>query len=438
MKKSSLRYGAVVIGLLLIGVVIYKNKSKSNESEAQVESQEVVENKVDSIPPLGFWEDSLVVVENKVKKSEFFIPLLVKLGMQHQDAVGLCSACDTIFDVRKLRAGNPYKAYYEKKLVKVGNDLQEAEGKLEKAEKGGLKYFVYQEDKLTSVVFNCQPPYDVYRVKKEVTRERDYVDVTINSSMWNDIVAAGRSPKLVLSLSDVYAWTIDFFSLQKGDRFRVLYDKLLCEGEFIGIDTLYYSVFTHRGEDYDAIMFNQGDNGNLYWNEKGESMRKAFLKAPLTYRRISSKFTYNRKHPVTGVVRPHTGVDYAAPMGTPVVAVADGTVLSAGWAGGGGKSVKIRHNSVYTTMYMHLSKYGKGIKSGVRVRQGQVIGYVGSTGMSTGPHLDYRIWKNGTPINSLTLVSPPSEPVKQENMHAFDSIKVHYQHLADSLSKTLN
>ena len=168
-------------------------------------------------------------------------------------------------------------------------------------------------------------------------------------------------------------------------------------------------------------MFDQGDGGNVYWDDKGESLRRAFLKAPLEFKRISSGFSYARRHPVTGQVRPHTAVDYAAPTGTPVVAIGDGTVVSAGWAGGGGNTVKIRHNSVYTTSYMHLSKYGPGIKAGVHVQQGQVIGYVGMTGTATGPHLDFRVYQNGTAINPLTLESPSAEPLPEELMPAFDS-----------------
>jgi murein DD-endopeptidase MepM/ murein hydrolase activator NlpD len=181
-------------------------------------------------------------------------------------------------------------------------------------------------------------------------------------------------------------------------------------------------------------MFDQGDGGNLYWNEQGESLRKAFLKAPLKYTRISSGFTYHRKHPVTGQVRAHTAVDYAAPAGTPVMSIGDGTVLSAGWSGGGGSTVKIRHNSVYTTAYLHLSRYAEGIRAGVRVRQGDVIGYVGSTGVSTGPHLDFRVWKNGMPVNPLTMESPRTDPIRRENLPALDSVTVRYRALIDSLT----
>ena len=181
------------------------------------------------------------------------------------------------------------------------------------------------------------------------------------------------------------------------------------------------------------IMFDQHDGGNIWWNEKGESMRKAFLKAPLKYSRVSSGFSYARRHPVTRRVQPHTGVDYAAPKGTPVMSIGDGVVTSRKYEGAGGNTVRIRHNSVYSTAYLHLSRYASGLKVGQRVRQGEVIGYVGSTGRSTGPHLDFRVWKNGSPINPLKMDSPPSEPLKKENMEAFGETHERYKAQIDPI-----
>lgn len=181
------------------------------------------------------------------------------------------------------------------------------------------------------------------------------------------------------------------------------------------------------------VMYNQGDGGNVWWNEKGESMRKAFLKAPLNYSRISSGFSYARRHPVTRKVQPHTGVDYAAPIGTPVMSIGDGTVTSVKYEGAGGNTVRIRHNSVYSTAYLHLSKYAKGLKAGQRVRQGEVIGYVGSTGRSTGPHLDFRVWKNGTPINPLKMESPPAEPIAESSRPAFEAAHAAYRAEVDTI-----
>ena len=347
---------------------------------------------------LGFCPDSLDVKEGKVRNGQFFSTLLAELGMSQKDAYDLTMACDSVFDVKTLRVGNSYKAYSS----------------------SSLEYLVYERDRASSIVFRCRPPYEAWVYTKPVRVESRYADVTINTSLWNDMLAADVSPLLILSLSDIYAWTIDFFGLQKGDRFRVLYDEKMCDGEVLAVDTVRYAVFSNGGEDLPMIMYNQRDSGNIWWNDKGESMRKAFLKAPLQYSRISSGFSYARRHPVTRRVQPHTGVDYAAPKGTPVMTIGDGVVTSVKYEGAGGNTVRIRHNSVYSTAYLHLSKYAKGLKAGQRVRQGEVIGYVGSTGRSTGPHLDFRVWKNGTPINPLKMDSPPAEPLREEHRAAFE------------------
>ena len=191
-----------------------------------------------------------------------------------------------------------------------------------------------------------------------------------------------------------------------------------CDGEILDVERVLYAEFTHGDQVYKSYWFDDG-SGNYYWNEKGESMRKAFLRAPLSYTRISSGFTYSRRHPITRKVRPHTGIDYAAPAGTEVMSIGDGVVVYKGFKTAEGNMVKIKHNSVYTSAYLHLSRYGKNISVGQRVKQGQVIGYVGSTGYSTGPHLDFRIWKNGTPINPLKMESPPAEPLSKDDMPAF-------------------
>jgi murein DD-endopeptidase MepM/ murein hydrolase activator NlpD len=276
-------------------------------------------------------------------------------------------------------------------------------------------------------------PYEVAVREKSVEIVSRYAEVTIENSLWVDMRNAGVSSYLILDLSDIYAWTVDFFGLQKGDRFKVLYDEKVCDNEVVGIDTVRYAVFSRGDSDLPMVMFNQHDGGNIWWNEKGESMRKAFLKAPLKFSRISSGFSYARKHPVTRKVRPHTGVDYAAPKGTPVMTIGDGVVTSMKYEGAGGNTIRIRHNSIYSTAYLHLSGYAKGLKVGKRVRQGEVIGYVGSTGRSTGPHLDFRVWKNGTPINPLKMESPPAEPLKKENTKAFEAVHEKYKARIDTI-----
>ena len=402
----------------LAAVFMFFAVSCGAEKEGETVVEEItVEESADT--SLGFCPDSLRMVEGKVKSGQFFSNLLGGLGMSQQEAYNLTLACDSVFDVKTLRVGNAYRAYYD--------DTDTL------ADGGRLRYLVYERDRASSIVFSCEPPYDAWIYEKPITIERRYADVTINSSLWNDMRDAGVSPLLILSLSDIYAWTIDFFGLQKGDRFRVLYDERMCDGEVLAVDTVRYAIFSNGGNDLPMIMFDQKDGGNIWWNDKGESMRKAFLKAPLQYSRVSSGFSYARKHPVTRKVQPHTGVDYAAPKGTPVMTIGDGVVTSVKYEGAGGNTVRIRHNSVYSTAYLHLSKYAKGLKAGQRVRQGEVIGYVGSTGRATGPHLDFRVWKNGTPINPLKMDSPPAEPLKEENMKAFSETAEKYRAQIDTI-----
>ena len=387
---------AAVVSVVIAVIVIFATRGKSSqEQNAELAVHEEVAD------PLGFCPDSLDCVEGKVKNGQFFSNLLMHLGLNAQQAYDLTVSCGSVFDVKTLRVGNEYKAYYEK------------------TPESPLMYLVYGQSRTTNIIFDCQPPYGARIYEKPVVVESKYADVTINSSLWVDMREAGVSPNLILSLSDIYAWTVDFFGLQKGDRFRVLYDEKSCDGEVVSVDTVRYAVFTHNGRNLPALMYDQKDGGNIYWNENGESMRKAFLKAPLKFSRISSGFSYARRHPVTRRVQPHTGVDYAAPKGTPVMTIGDGVVTSCKYEGAGGYTVRIRHNSVYSTAYLHLSKFGKGIKAGARVRQGEVIGYVGSTGRSTGPHLDFRVWKNGSPINPLKMDSPPAEPIRQGSKEDF-------------------
>ncbi len=312
--------------------------------DAENESETIVEQEQHGpFHELGFCTDSMEVVSGKVRSGQFFSNLLGDLGMSAKDAYDLSMACDSVFDVKKLRVGNAYNAYYSS---------PDSTAKT-------LEYLVYERDRESQIVFSCRPPFGARVHQKETSIESKYADVTINSSLWNAMMDAGASPLLIADISDIYAWSIDFFAVQKGDRFRVLYDQKVCDGEVIAIDTVRYAEFSHGGQVLPMVMFNQKDGGNIWWNEKGESMRKAFLKAPLQYSRVSSGFSYARRHPVTRRVQPHTGVDYAAPKGTPVQTIGDGTVISVKYEGAGGNTVRIRHNSVYTTAYLHLSKYAK-------------------------------------------------------------------------------
>jgi murein DD-endopeptidase MepM/ murein hydrolase activator NlpD len=305
-----------------------------------------------------------------------------------------------VFDIRKIKAGNRFARIFPSMAPKR------------------TLYFVYEINPIDFVVFDLTDSLRIYKDQKEIKRTVRTASGTINSSLWNCFVENNLDVGLALALSDVYAWTIDFYGLQKGDNFKVIFEEVYVEGKLIGIDKILSARFSSSGRDFFAYRFEQEGKAE-YFDEKGQSLQRSFLKAPLKFSRISSRFSRARMHPILRIARPHFGVDYSAPRGTPVVALGDGRVGEVGYKGGYGKFISIRHNSVYTTTYAHLSGYAKGLKAGVHVRQGEVIGYVGSTGLSTGPHLDFRVYRNGAPTDPLKLESPPSKPVSAVNMKAF-------------------
>ncbi len=304
-----------------------------------------------------------------------------------------------------------------------------------------LCYYAYKLNRRETLIASLLDSLYIWRDTLPMNIERRKAEFVISSSLWQSIASKNLPIELALELSEIYAWTINFFALQPGDSVRVLYDEQYIDTTRVGIGRIYAAHFYHGKRwlpayyaDAAGLQPYMTDSIDLskihnYYDEQGNSLRKTFLKAPLNYKRISSTFSYARKHPVYHVVRPHTGVDYAAPAGTPVVALGDGVVTFRAYKGGGGNTIKIRHNSTYETGYLHLSKYAKGLQVGKYVKQGDVIGYVGSTGASTGPHLDFRVWKNGTPVNPLTLDSPPAEPVPANIRQAYDSLAARYNEL---------
>ena len=284
-----------------------------------------------------------------------------------------------------------------------------------------LAYFVYEKSIAELVIYDFTGEEVVAStwLKEIKVREKEVAGI-IEYSLWQSVVDQGAHPLIAIELSEIYAWSVDFFGIAKGDRFKVVYQEEYVDSTSLGIKEIKYAQFKHKGQVYYAIPFEQ--NGSVgYFNEDGESLKRAFLKAPLRYSRISSGFSNNRFHPVLKRYRAHHGIDYAAPSGTPVHTIGDGTIIKRGYQkNGGGNYIKIKHNSVYTTVYMHLKGFAKGMNVGVRVKQGQTIGYVGATGLATGPHLDFRVYRNGSAMNPLKVKSPPVEPILDENKAAFE------------------
>jgi murein DD-endopeptidase MepM/ murein hydrolase activator NlpD len=348
----------------------------------------------------GIVIDSLLVIKDKVRKNQFLSEILLSYKVDYQKIDLLVKRSIYIFDLRKIKAGNNY-------TVLCTNDSMNE-----------VQYFIYEKSPSSFVVFDLRDSVHVHTGEKEVEIVIKSTSGIISSSLWNAMMASNTDPELASELSEIFAWTIDFFGIQKGDYYKVVYEELSVEGKSIGIGKIRSAIFNNEGRDFYAFHFLQ-DSVPDYFDDKGQSLRRTFLKAPLQFKRISSHFSHSRMHPILKVRRPHLGVDYAANYGTPVQTVGDGTIVFAGKSGASGNMVKVRHNGTYTTAYLHLSGFGRGIKHGVHVRQGDVIGYVGSTGRSTGPHLDFRFYQNGDPVDPLKVQSPPAEPVKKTYIAEF-------------------
>jgi murein DD-endopeptidase MepM/ murein hydrolase activator NlpD len=277
----------------------------------------------------------------------------------------------------------------------------------------------------------------LYRAEKPaITRKRE-VGGIVTSSLYNAMVDKGISPELIDEFADLYGWSVDFQSLQKGDVYKVVFEEKVIEDKVVSISGIHFAYFNHKGEEMHAIPFAQ--NGQLtFFNQAGQSFKKAFLRDPLKYSRISSRYNLNRFHPVQKRYKAHLGTDYAAPTGTEIRTVGDGTVLEASYSSANGNYVKIKHNETYTTQYLHLSKISKSLRRGDRVKQGQVIGYVGSTGLATGPHLCFRFWKNGKQEDWLKETIPPTEPVSQANLTAFNQKKAEVMKLLAAIDPTVD
>lgn len=355
----------------------------------------------------GINADNYNVERHSVERGESWSKILDTYGITTQKIIRLDQLTKDICPLRQIRAGNHYTTFVQRDSTQLK-----------------LDYLVYEKSIVDYVVFAfVGDSVAVREGQREVEIRRKKSTAVIESSLWGAIMEAKLPYSLAAEMEDIYQWTVDFFGIQAGDRFTVVYDEKFIDTLSVGVGRIWGAKFTHRGRDIYAIPFEQG--GKLqYWEADGGSLRKQLLKAPLKFTRISSKFSHARFHPVLKKYRPHHGIDYAAPVGTPVRAVADGTVTKKSYDKAAGNMLKIKHPGNLSSGYLHLRGFAKGIKVGARVSQGQVIGYVGSTGRSTGPHLDFRLWKGATPINPLKVPQKPTEPISKENQERFDKVRI--------------
>jgi murein DD-endopeptidase MepM/ murein hydrolase activator NlpD len=389
--------------LLLIFLTLFFT---SCSEEVESYTGEVHAATIDSIvvDEFGINNTDLIEFKGKVKKNETLTDLLLPYKIYLPQIQKIASTSKDIFDVRKIIPGKAYTAYVTKDSLRQ------------------LKYFVYENNPLDYTVFDLSDTIKVLRKSKPVVTVEKQLAGVIETSLYETMMELGASIQLALKLSEVYQWQIDFYGIQSGDYFKVIYDQDYVDGKFFRVGKIKAAYFNHRGTGYYGFHFAQSDKED-YFDEEGNSLQKQFLKAPLKFNRISSRYSGNRFHPILKRYRPHRGIDYAAPIGTPVRAVGDGRVIEKRRSNSAGKLIKIRHNGTYTSGYLHLSRYGKGIRKGSMVKQGDVIGYVGSTGLSTGPHLDFRFWKHGSLVNYLKLNFPSSHPVDKEHLEDFERQK---------------
>ena len=369
----------------------------------------------DPIYKYGILVDTFSVSEQTVKKGQTLGKILFENHIGYPLIDDVVKKSKGIFDFSKIKIDDPY-------TLISSNDTNET-----------LKYFIYEPDKTTYIVLDFSSNPKVYAGKHKVITKLKLSSGKINSSLSQSVIDQGIiNDRLVENISEIYAWTVDFFKIQVGDSWKVFYEnKYLEDGKYIGIGKIIAAEFTHKNENFYSFYFEDKDNYGEHFDEEGKTLRKAFLKAPLNFYRISSRYSKNRKHPVTGQWKGHFGTDYAAPKGTPIMSTANGTIVTASFTRNNGNYVKVRHNGTYSTQYLHMSKIKRGIKKGVYVKQGDIIGYVGSTGLATGPHVCYRFWKNGKQVDPYKQKLPPGDPIRKEN-------KSEYMFVKDSLMNILN
>ncbi len=342
-----------------------------------------------------------LALDGVVQPGETFSSLFREY-LSPQQISDLAARSRKVFPLSQLRAGQSYSL-----------SLQD----------DSLVSFIYDIDREHQLSIRCEGEgCDVDRVAIPYTVQTETIYGTISSSLFEAVASSNESAELAVALADIFAWDIDFIrDIQEGDAFSALVEKRYRDGQPAGYGRILAAEFNNQGQPYQAILFQDGDNPPQYYTPDGKGMRKAFLKAPLNFSRISSGFTKKRFHPVLRVWRPHLAIDYAAPTGTPVRTVADGTVVKRSYDRSNGNLVRVRHANGYETTYIHLNKFVKGLKVGKRLKQGDLVGYVGSTGIATGPHLDFRMFKNGRPINPATVKSTTADPVSKGNLVAFQA-----------------
>jgi murein DD-endopeptidase MepM/ murein hydrolase activator NlpD len=399
--------------LLLTSVLLFSCK---NNDEAPLEVATIQPKVID----FGFNLDDFNVVHDTIKKGDTFGTILDGQNLNGHQVYDIVAKVKDTFNVRSIRVGKPYTFLRSKDRTHK------------------LNYFIYQPDKLSYYIIDFKDSISVSKKTRPLTFKSRIIAGALNGSLSETLQNLKVDPSLASRIAKVYAWSIDFFKLQKGDEFALSFtERFINDTVYDGVDSLKAAFFEYKGKKIYAFPFSpDGSSGKLqYFDEEGKTLKNFFLKAPLKFINITSRYTKSRFHPVQKRWKAHNGTDYAAPTGTPIMSTAAGVVEQAGYTTGNGNYVKVKHDRTYTTQYLHMSKIL--VKRGQRVTQGQVIGKVGSTGLATGPHVCYRFWKNGVQVDALKQNLPTSTPMDAKYRDAFKKQIAPLKRELDSIAKTI-
>lgn len=415
MKKRWL--GVLVITLMAAGIAFINRYYLSSITTETISYDSIGNVSIRVNQPnllYGMVIDDHLVIEDKIKRNERLGDILESYHVPAKLIHQLSSISRSVFDVRKIVPNKKYT------LICNTDSLKTA------------KALVYEPNPIDYIIFRFGDSLSIDVCQREVVVVEKSIAGEIKTNLSETIEEMGITHELTNKFVDIFAWQVDFQRLQKGDKFKLIYEESQVDGQPVAIGKINAIYFEHYSNPYYAFPFDQGE-GSDYFDDEGKSLRKALLKYPIEFTRISSRYTMSRFHPVQKRWKAHLGTDFAAPVGTPIRSVGDGTVEEAQYKSNNGNYVKIRHNGTYTTQYLHMSKIAEGVRAGTRVRQGQTIGYVGSTGLATGPHLCYRFWKNGVQVDALRIELPPSQPIHKESIESFEKVKVELKQKLDSI-----
>ncbi|RZJ64679.1 MAG: M23 family peptidase [Flavobacterium sp.] len=397
--------------ILLLTLIACNNKEEATKKPKAAIKKETI------VKEFGFTLNDFKVVNDTIESGDTFGKIL---GEQNFDVTAVHAITEKIkdtFDLRDIRVGKPFTLLQDKKAPNT------------------LKVFIYQPDKMSYYVVDLRDSVVVYKKQRPVTIKRRTIAAAIDGSVSETLSKAGVDASLAHELSQIYAWSIDFFKIQKGDKFAVtINERYISDTIYAGLVNIDASYFEYKGKKIYAFPYKQDANSKRadYYDEEGKVLKNMFLKAPLKFIHISSRFSKSRFHPVQMQWKAHNGTDYAAPSGTPIMTTASGVVERTGYTAGNGNYVKVKHNGTYSTQYLHMSKIL--VRQGQRVTQGDVIGRVGSTGLATGPHVCYRFWKNGVQVDALRQKLPNSEPMNKKHLPAFIAHMTPLKKELDSIS----